>query len=143
MKDNFQSPDKKRKNLDINETKLFRISHTIKKELESGVDLGKINIAKLNKEDMGNYVFYIISKGKFFTKSHIEMIKYFLNKYTKYGNFEGDKNLFLDKLSMSMHVEKFPKDFLLFRKNDIGDKFYIILKGSVCHNVNILFISKN
>ena len=34
MKDNIQSPDKKRKNLDINETKLFRISHTIKKELE-------------------------------------------------------------------------------------------------------------
>ena len=131
MKDNIQSPDKKRKNLDINETKLFRISHTIKKELESGVDLGKINIAKLNIEDMGNYVFHIISKGKFFTKSNIEMVKYFLNKYTKYGNFEGDKNLFLEKLSMSMHVEKFPKDFLLFRKNDIGDKFYIILKGSV------------
>ena len=131
MQDFFLSPDKKRKNLDIMEAKIFQIAHRIRKELESGVDLGDINLKKLNKEDLGNIVYQIISKGKFYAKINLEVIKYFLNKFTKYGNFEGDKELFLSKLSMSMHVEIFPKDYLLFRKNDIGDKFYIILKGSV------------
>jgi signal-transduction protein with cAMP-binding, CBS, and nucleotidyltransferase domain len=64
------------------------------------------------------------------------LIKYFLNKYTKYGYFEGDKDSFLTKLSTSMHIESFPKDYLLFRKNDIGDKFYIILKGKVAIVIN-------
>ena len=130
MKD-FFSPEKKRKNIDIIESKIFQISHLIKKELESGTELENIILKKVNKEELGNLVYHIISKGKFFVKINIEVIKYFLDKYTKYGNFEGDKDFFLSKLSTSMHVETFPKDYLLFRKNDIGDKFYIILKGSV------------
>ena len=131
MLDIFLSPEKKRKNLDIIEAKVFLIVHQIKKELELGNDFGNINLKKINKEDLGNLVYNIIEKGKFFTKSNVEVIKYFLYKYTKYGTFEGDKEFFLTKLSLSMHVETFPKDYLLFRKNDIGDKFYIILKGSV------------
>ena len=131
MKDIFLSPERKRKNLDIIEAKIFQISHFIKKELESGIDLGNIILKRTNKEELGNLVYHIINKGKFYSKANIEVIKYFLNKYTKYGQFEGDKDLFLDKLSLSMHVEVFPKDFLLFRKNDLGDKFYIIIKGSV------------
>ena len=131
MNDIIFTPEKRRKNLDLTETKIFQITHLIKNELEQGADLGKINLNKIEKEDLGYLVYYIINKGRFFAKININIIKYFLNKYTKYGNFEGDKELFLSKLSMSMHVELFPKDYLLFRKDDIGDKFYIILKGSV------------
>ena len=131
MQDLFLTPDKKRKNLDIIEAKIFQLAHQIKKELESGIDLGAIILKKVEKEDLGKLVHQIIEKGKFFTKVNVDVIKYFLNKYTKYGNFEGDKEFLLTKLSLSMHVETFPKDYLLFRKNDIGDKFYIILNGSV------------
>ena len=131
MKDISKSPEKRRKSVDIIEAKIFQISHHIKKELESGTDLGKIILKKTNKEDLGNLIHYIINKGKFFSKLNIDVIKYFLNNYTKYGNFEGDKDLFLNKLGMSMRVEEYPKDYLLFRKNDLGYKFYIILKGSV------------
>ena len=35
-----------------------------------------------------------------------------------------------------MHIESVPKDYLLFRKNDLGDKFYIILKGKVSIIIN-------
>ena len=131
MKDNILSSERKRKNLDLTEAKIFQLSHIIKNELESGININNINIKKITKEECGHLVYYIISKGKFYSKINIDLIKYFLNKYTKYGNFEGDKEFFLTKLSTSMHVEIFPKDYLLFRKNDIGDKFYIILKGSV------------
>jgi CRP-like cAMP-binding protein len=131
MQDLFLTPDKKRKNLDIIEAKIFQLAHQIKKELEAGIDLGDIILKKVGKEDLGKLVQQIIEKGKFFTKVNVDVIKYFLNKYTKYGNFEGDKEFLLTKLSLSMHVETFPKDFLLFRKNDIGDKFFIILNGSV------------
>ena len=131
MQDLFLTPDKKRKNLDIIEAKIFQLAHQIKKQLESGIDLGAIILKKVEKEDLGKLVHQIIEKGKFFTKVNVDVIKYFLNKYTKYGNFEGDKEFLLTKLSLSMHVETFPKDYLLFRKNDIGDKFYIILNGSV------------
>ena len=131
-------------NIEINkliEAKIFQISHHIKKELESGSDLGDITLKKINKEDLGNLIYHIINKGKFYSKLNLDVIKYFLNKYTKYGNFEGDKELFLTKLSMSMRAEEYPKDYLLFRKNDLGDKFYIILKGSVSiiitHDINI------
>ena len=141
MKDFINSPEKKRKNVDIIEAKIFQISHHIKKELESGSDLGDISLKKINKEDLGNLIYHIINKGKFFSKLNLDVIKYFLNKYTKYGNFEGDKELFLTKLSMSMRAEEYPKDYLLFRKNDLGDKFYIILKGSVSiiitHDINV------
>ena len=141
MTDFINSPEKKRKNIDIIEAKIFQISHHIKKELESGSDLGDITLKKINKEDLGNLIYHIINKGKFFSKLNLDVIKYFLNKYTKYGNFEGDKELFLTKLSMSMRAEEYPKDYLLFRKNDLGDKFYIILKGSVSiiitHDINI------
>ena len=136
MKDFFHSSDKKRKNLDLLEIKIFQLSQTIKKELESGADFNNINLKKLNKEDCGYLVYHIISKGKFYTNSHINIIKYFLNKFTKYGYFEGDKEFFLTKLSTSMHIESVPKDYLLFRKNDLGDKFYIILKGKVSIIIN-------
>ena len=136
MKDILHTPEKKRKNLDLLEVKIFQLNQAIKRELESGTDLGNINIKDISKEDCGNFVQAIISKGKFHASAHIDLIKYFLNKYTKYGNFEGDKDLLLTKLSTSMHIESFPKDYLLFRKNDIGDKFYIILKGKVAIVIN-------
>ena len=136
MKESSNSQEKKRKNIDLLEIKLFQLNQTIKKELESGTDLANINLKNVNKEDCGNFVQIIISKGKFYAKAHLDLIKYFLNKYTKYGYFEGDKDFFLTKLSTSMHIESFPKDYLLFRKNDIGDKFYIILKGKVAIVIN-------
>ena len=131
---NFQ--EKKRKNIDLLEVKLFQLNQTIKKELESGTDLSKINLQNVTKEDCGNFVQVIISKGRSFAKAHLDLIKYFLDKYTKYGHFEGDKDFFLTKLSTSMNIESFPKDYLLFRINDIGDKFYIILKGKVAIVIN-------
>lgn len=131
---NFQ--EKKRKNIDLLEVKLFQLNQTIKKELESGTDLSKINLQNVTKEDCGNFVQAIISKGRSFAKAHLDLIKYFLDKYTKYGHFEGDKDFFLTKLSTSMNIESFPKDYLLFRINDIGDKFYIILKGKVAIVIN-------
>ena len=131
---NFQ--EKKRKNIDLLEVKLFQLNQTIKKELESGTDLSKINLQNVTKEDCGNFVQIIISKGRSFAKAHLDLIKYFLDKYTKYGHFEGDKDFFLTKLSTSMNIESFPKDYLLFRINDIGDKFYIILKGKVAIVIN-------
>ena len=131
MKDFIPSQERKRKNLDLLEARIFQLSHIIKNELESGIDINNIHIKKITKEECGHFVYYIINKGKFYAKINIDLIKYFLNKYTKYGNFEGDKEFFLTKLSVSMHIEPYPKDYLLFRKNDIGDKFYIILKGSV------------
>ena len=131
---NFQ--EKKRKNIDLLEVKLFQLNQTIKKELESGTDFSKINLQNVTKEDCGNFVQAIISKGRSFAKAHLDLIKYFLDKYTKYGHFEGDKDFFLTKLSTSMNIESFPKDYLLFRINDIGDKFYIILKGKVAIVIN-------
>ena len=37
----------------------------------------------------------------------------------------------LDKVSQIVVKEKFPKDHILFREGDDGDKFYIIIEGGV------------
>ena len=133
MKDFISLPIKKNKNDELSEEKIFHIPPSIIKDLESGSNLGNLHLEKLSKEDLANLIYYVRSnsKGKFNVKNNIDIIKYFLNKYTKYGKHEGDKDFLLSKLGMTMHIEKFPKDYLLFRKDDIGDQFYIILKGSV------------
>ena len=77
MKESSNSQEKKRKNIDLLEIKLFQLNQTIKKELESGTDLANINLKNINKEDCGNFVQIIISKGKFYTKAHLDLIKFF------------------------------------------------------------------
>ena len=129
----FKNAEKKRekKNIELMEHKIYEVDKILKTELAKGVQLGDIEIEDLTKQNFANLVFYIISKDKFYLKLYINVVKYFLNKYTKYSHFEGDKEYFLRKLSMSMRPEKFPKDKIIIQKDEIGDKFYIILKGSV------------
>ena len=50
MKESSNSQEKKRKNIDLLEIKLFQLNQTIKKELESGTDLANINLKNVNKE---------------------------------------------------------------------------------------------
>ena len=116
---------------ELTEHKIYQIDIILKKELSRGIKLENIDIEDLTKQNLANLVFYIISKDKFYLKVYINVVKYFLDKYTKYNSFEGDKEYFLKKLSMSMYPEKFPKDKIIMKKDQIGDKFYIILKGSV------------
>ena len=129
----FKNAEKKkeRKNIELMENKIYEIDKIIKKQLEKGIQLDNIKIENMNKQQFANLVSYIISKDKVYLKLYINLVKYYLNKYTKYSNFKGDKEFFLKKLSMSMHPEKFPKDKIVIQKDEIGDKFYIILKGSV------------
>ena len=131
--DYFKNAEKRRekKNIELIEHRIYEIDKIIKNDLTKGINLENIEIEDLTKQSLANLVFYIISKDKFYLKVYINVVKYFLIKYTKYCNFEGNKELFLRKLSMSMHPEKFQKDSIIIRKDDIGDKFYIILKGSV------------
>ena len=123
--------EKEKKNIELMEHKIYEVDKILKTELSKGAQLGDIEIEDLTKQNFANLVFYIISKDKFYLKLYINVVKYFLNKYTKYSHFQGDKEYFLRKLSMSMRPEKFPKDKIIIRKDEIGDKFYIILKGSV------------
>ena len=131
--DYFKNAEKKRekKYIELIEHEIYKIDKIIKNELEKGINLENIEIEDLTKQNLANLVFYIISKDKIFVKIYINVVKYFLIKYTKYSSFEGNKELFLRQLSMSMHPEKFAKDVIIIHKGDIGDKFYIILKGSV------------
>ena len=133
LSDFFKNEGKKKekKNNELLEHKIFQIDNIIKKELSKGNKLENIEIEDLTKQFLSNLVFYIISKEKFYLKLYINIVKYFLDRYTKYNKFEGDKEYFLKKLSMSMRPEKFPKDKIIMKKDEIGDKFYIILKGSV------------
>ena len=129
----FKNAEKKkeRKNIELMENKIYEIDKIIKNQLEKGIQLDNIKIENINKQQFANLVSHIISKDKVYLKLYINLVKYYLNKYTKYSNFKGDKEFFLKKLSMSMHPEKFPKDKIVIQKDEIGDKFYIILKGSV------------
>ena len=131
INDFYKNAGKKRKHNELIESKIYEIDKIIKNNLSKGIKLGDIEIEDFKKQEFANLVFYIISKGKFYLKLYVDLVKYYLNKFTKYSNFDGDKDYFLKKLSMSMNPEKFPKNRIIFRKDDIGDKFYIILRGSV------------
>ena len=122
---------KEKKNIQLTEHKIDEIDSIIKRGLSKGIKLDDIEIEDITKQRFANLVFYIISKDKFYLKVYINVVKYFLSKFTKYRFFNGDKEYFLKKLTMSIHPEKFPKDTVIMHKDDIGDKFYIILKGSV------------
>ena len=122
---------KRRRTSELIESKIFEFDKKLKKNLAKGTKLGDIVIEDIKRNELANLVYYIISKGKLFIKIYVDIIKYFLSKYTKYSGFEGDKDFFLRKLSMSMNAEKHPKNRIIFRKNDIGDRFYLILRGSV------------
>ena len=125
---------KEKKNMQLIEKRIYEVDKIIKRELDRGIKLGDIDLedlAKVTIQRLANLVFYIISKDKLYLKEYINLVKYFLNKYTKYKLFEGDKELFLKKLTMSIHPEKFQKDTIIMHKGDIGDKFYIIFRGSV------------
>jgi len=130
---------KKKKNIELIENKIYEVDNLLKKYFSKGMKLEEIEIEDLSREDFANLVFYILSKDRLYLKLYINLVKYFLNRYTKYGNFKGDKEYFFKKLSLSMKAERYPKDHIIFRKDDLGDKFYIILKGSV----SIVIVQEN
>ena len=130
---------KKKKNIELIENKIYEIDNLLKKHFANGLKLGEIEIGEVSRDDFANLVYYILSKDRLYLKLYINLVKYYLNRYTKYGNFKGDKEYFFKKLSLSMKAEKYPKDHIIFRKDDLGDKFYIILKGSV----SIVIVQEN
>ena len=130
---------KKKKNIELIENKIYEVDNLIKKFFAKGLKLEEMEIKDLSRDDFANFVFYILSKDRLYLKLYINLVKYFLNRYTKYGNFKGDKEYFFKKLSLSMKAERYPKDHIIFHKNDLGDKFYIILRGSV----SIVIIQEN
>jgi len=122
---------KKKKNIELIENKIYEVDNILKKQFSKGLKLSEIEIEDLSRDDFANLVYYILSKDRLYLKLYINLVKYFLNRYTKYGNFKGDKEYFFKKLSLSMKAERHAKDHIIIRKDDIGDKFYIILRGSV------------
>lgn len=122
---------KKKKNIELIENKIYEVDNLIKKFFAKGLKLGEMEIEDLSRDDFASLVFYILSKDRLYLKLYINLVKFFLNRYTKYGNFKGDKEYFFKKLSLSMKAEKYPKDHIICRKDDLGDKFYIILRGTV------------
>jgi CRP-like cAMP-binding protein len=130
---------KKKKNIELIENKIYEVDNLIKKFFAKGLKLGEMEIEDLSRDDFASLVFYILSKDRLYLKLYINLVKYFLNRYTKYGNFKGDKEYFFKKLSLSMKAERFPKDHIIFHKDDLGDKFYIILRGSV----SIIIVQEN
>ena len=133
------SPVKKKKNTELIESKIYEIDNLFKKFLSRGQKLYDIEIEDLSRDEFANLIFYIISKDKLYLKLYNNLVKYFLNRYTKYGKFDGDKEYLLKKLSISMHAEKYHRDHIIFRIDDLGDKFYLILKGSV----SIVIVQEN
>ena len=107
------------------------LEHYIEKELNSGRSYDDIELIDIDENKLLEIVIEIISKEKKIIKQYINIVKYYINKYTKYKNVNGDKNYLLKKLSLSLKPEYYEKNTQLFHIGDVGDKFFLILKGTV------------
>ena len=117
LKHSFKSPRKNRKTAKIISQRII-----MNKNTSSKVDLCLYALAhqpnKRNQE-MINYI-----------KSYLKSMPSFMNVISKEQNVNLSENL-IEQISIHLRHEFIPRNNLVCRYGDRGDKFYIILKGKV------------
>ena len=92
------------------------------------------NIKKANELELKKIIELIQKPEEQRVKSEIKLIqRYLVNniQYFKKMSEESDKNERISKIVQILNYEKFKKDEYIINYGEIGDKFYIILSGSV------------
>ena len=126
----------------FNRRKSLNIEQTLKKkakknfhndeESEKNIDISKIS--EKRKIQIKNNVFNILSK-ELMNRSGQEIryaADYLSKNYTYFINLKNNDSLFkVEKLTKICQLEKFSPGEIIILYGDIGDKFYIVLEGSI------------